>query len=75
MGERLGFALAGLTRGDKNAPLAFFCLSAECWLSYNAALRARTLGYTAVSWYRGGVKAWEAAGLDLLDAVQHGQLF
>ncbi len=32
------------------------------------------LGYTNIQWYRGGVKAWEAAKLETLDAVQYGQV-
>lgn len=55
--------LAQLTRGRKDAPLVFYCLSRECWMSYNAALRAIRAGYTNVLWYRGGLEAWKAAGL------------
>ncbi|MGE0313503.1 MAG: rhodanese-like domain-containing protein [Lautropia sp.] len=57
--------LAGLTRGRTDLPLVFYCLSRECWMSYNAALRAIRAGYTNVLWYRGGVEAWTAAGLPL----------
>src|SRR5437667_168504 len=35
---------------------------------------ARDLGYTNVHWYRGGVKAWEAARLEMLPALQYGQV-
>lgn len=55
--------LARLTRGDKSRPMVFFCADAQCWLSYNAALRAAAAGYRHVYWYRGGVAAWLAAGL------------
>lgn len=55
--------LARLTGGDKARPLAFFCAGPQCWLSYNAALRAVAAGYRSVYWYRGGVEAWIAAGL------------
>jgi len=41
--------------------MVFFCVDPECWLSYNAALRAIGLGYTGVMWYRGGIAAWRAA--------------
>jgi PQQ-dependent catabolism-associated CXXCW motif protein len=61
----LAMRLAQATGGDKAAPLAFFCVNAQCWLSYNASLRAVALGYTRVLWYRGGVEAWRAAGLPL----------
>lgn len=63
-----GFAdlLGKMTSGDRQRPLAFFCVSAQCWLSYNAALRAVAAGYTRVYWYRGGIDAWRAAGLPLV---------
>ncbi|HEY5581028.1 MAG TPA: rhodanese-like domain-containing protein [Rhodoferax sp.] len=53
---------------DKSTPVVFFCLSYECWLSYNAALRAIRLGYKNVIWYRGGIEAWKAAKLPVLRA-------
>ncbi|MND08271.1 hypothetical protein D3C83_307850 [compost metagenome] len=43
----------------------FFCVDTECWLSYNAALRAIRLGYSNVMWYRGGISAWSAAELPM----------
>ena len=55
--------LGRLTRGDHNKPMVFFCANAQCWLSYNAALRTAAAGYTRVYWYRGGIEAWTAAGL------------
>jgi len=54
-------ALASFAAGDKNRGLVFFCVDAQCWLSYNAALRAIAAGYTNVMWYRGGVAAWRQA--------------
>ena len=48
---------------SKDAAIVFFCLSYECWLSYNASLRAIRLGYKKVYWYRGGIDAWKAAKL------------
>ncbi len=62
---QLAERLAQLTGGDKSRPLVFFCVNSQCWLSYNAALRAIALGYTRVYWYRGGIEAWRAAGLPL----------
>ncbi len=57
--------LEQVTGGQKTRLLVFFCVNSQCWLSYNASLRAVALGYTRVLWYRGGVKAWRAAGLPL----------
>jgi PQQ-dependent catabolism-associated CXXCW motif protein len=55
--------LSAMTSRDKARPMVFFCVDSECWLSYNAALRAAALGYTEVYWYRGGIAAWLEAGL------------
>jgi hypothetical protein len=33
--------------------LCFYCL-ADCWMSWNAAKRALSLGYSNVAWYREG---------------------
>lgn len=57
--------MAKLTGGDRARPLVYFCVSPQCWLSYNAALRAAAAGYTQVYWYRGGIEAWREAGLPL----------
>jgi PQQ-dependent catabolism-associated CXXCW motif protein len=57
-----GDALAKITQGNKDRAMVFFCASVQCWLSYNAALRASVLGYTRVFWYRGGIESWRAAG-------------
>lgn len=59
---RLETTLKKLAGGDRHRPLVFFCLSSECWLSYNAALRAVAFGFRDVMWYRGGVEAWREAG-------------
>lgn len=57
--------LARATNGDKSGTVVFFCAGVHCWESYNAALRARELGYSDVGWYRGGLKAWRDAGLPM----------
>lgn len=55
--------LERLTRARKDVVLVFYCLSPECWMSYNASLRAIHAGYRNVLWYRGGVEAWKLARL------------
>lgn len=60
--------LRRLTDGDRARPLVFYCL-ADCWMSWNAAKRALSWGYTSVYWYPDGTDGWAAAGLPLLDAV------
>jgi len=61
--------LGGRPSGGGKA-FVFFCASVNCWLSYNAALRAVALGYTEVYWYRGGIEAWLEAGGDLRPMVR-----
>jgi len=51
--------LAMMTARDKDAPVLFFCLE-ECWMSWNAAKRAREeYGYTRVFWYPNGTDGWD----------------
>jgi len=68
--EKARFAkmLAKATGGDKQKAMVFYCLGPDCWLSYNATLRAVGEGYTNVMWYRGGIEAWKAAGLPFVGA-------
>lgn len=65
--EKLRFieALETLTARDKTRPLVFLCISSECWLSYNASLRAIEAGHKDIIWYLGGTDAWRGAGLEL----------
>jgi PQQ-dependent catabolism-associated CXXCW motif protein len=59
---QLAARLQKLTDGDRSKTITFFCATAACWYSYNAAQRARHLGYSHVNWYRGGLEAWEWHG-------------
>lgn len=54
---------------DLHQTVVFYCASSECWLSVNAAMRARQLGYTQVIWYRGGINAWIRANLPTVGRV------
>jgi PQQ-dependent catabolism-associated CXXCW motif protein len=56
--------LQAATHGDRNQHLVFYCL-AHCWMSWNAAKRAKTLGYTQVDWYADGTDGWAAHDLPL----------
>lgn len=53
--------LATVTGGNLGRPVAFYCRSA-CWMSWNAAKRAVSLGYTNVLWFADGPEAWSAFG-------------
>lgn len=58
--------LETLTNGDKARTLVFFCLK-DCWMSWNAAKRAMTLGYTSVAWFPDGTDGWQGLGLTLAE--------
>ena len=60
------------TGGRKDVPIILYCQSTQCWMSYNAALRAINAGYTNVLWYRGGIEAWQSVGLPMGGPQQQG---
>lgn len=64
--RNFGNVLAQLTNRNLDQTLVFFCEGAQCWESYNAALRAINMGYRQVLWYRGGLNSWKAASLPLV---------
>lgn len=59
----------GLVRasgGNQAKQLVIYCL-ADCWMSWNAAKRALTYGYSNVAWYPEGTDGWQRADLPLAD--------
>jgi len=56
--------LEDATSRDRGRHLVFYCL-ASCWMSWNAAKRAASLGYTRVDWYADGTDGWAAHDLPL----------
>lgn len=54
-----------ISGGNPNVPIVIYCSEPMCWLSYNASLRAIAAGYKQVYWYRGGLQAWQMAGLPM----------
>lgn len=66
--QQAGAWLGQITQGNRDVPIVVFCSDPMCWLSYNAALRTVNAGYTNVYWYRGGLQAWQMAGLPLRPA-------
>jgi PQQ-dependent catabolism-associated CXXCW motif protein len=54
--------LARASDGDRGRMLVFYCQK-DCWMSWNAAKRAMTLGYRHVGWYPDGTDGWEMRGL------------
>ena len=59
--------LVQASRGDKAALLVIYCL-ADCWMSWNAARRALTYGYSNVAWYPDGTDGWEREKLPTAEA-------
>ena len=53
--------LTRLTKGDKSAAILIYCL-ADCWMSWNAAKRALSYGYSTVYWYPEGTDGWQGFG-------------
>ena len=49
--------LKEVSRGDWGQPLIFYC-RADCWMSWNAAKRAMSYGYTSVYWFADGIDDW-----------------
>jgi PQQ-dependent catabolism-associated CXXCW motif protein len=58
--------LQQVTGGNAQLPIVVFCSDPQCWLSYNASLRVVAAGYSNVYWYRGGLQAWQMAGLQMM---------
>ena len=67
--SRLAQLLRQASGGRRDVALVFYCGGPQCWMSYNAALRAIQLGYPNVMWYRGGMEAWQRAGQALSGAA------
>lgn len=71
--QEFGRYLQQVTAGDKAKPMLFYCQSTQCWMSYNAALRAIAMGYSRVYWYRGGIEAWQQAEALAMSMPAQGQ--
>lgn len=54
-------SLERLTGGAKDKTIIFFCLR-DCWMSWNAAKRAISWGYTKVVWFPDGTDGWQEFG-------------
>ena len=59
--------LAQATGGDPNRPIVVFCMR-DCWMSWNAAKRALSFGYTQVRWFPDGTDGWTDSGRALVRA-------
>ena len=59
--------LAHVTQRDQLRWLVVYCQK-DCWMSWNAAKRALTMGYKNVAWYPDGRDGWQANGLPVQKA-------
>lgn len=59
--------VARASRGNKAALLVIYC-QVDCWMSWNAAKRVLSYGYSNVAWYPEGTDGWERANLPLSEA-------
>jgi PQQ-dependent catabolism-associated CXXCW motif protein len=48
--------------GNRGALIVVYC-QADCWMSWNAAKRTLSYGYTNVAWYPDGTDGWEHSNL------------
>ena len=60
--EYLRKGLARATDRNLAALVVIYC-QADCWMSWNAARRAVSYGYSNVAWYPEGTDGWERASL------------
>jgi PQQ-dependent catabolism-associated CXXCW motif protein len=55
------------TGGNSAALLVIYCQE-DCWMSWNAAKRVLSYGYSNVAWYPEGTEGWERASLPMSEA-------
>lgn len=60
--------LAELSKGDKGAAIVIYCQS-DCWMAYNALMRARELGYTRLYWFPEGSDGWRDFDSELVSVT------
>ncbi len=51
-----------------NRAIVVFC-QADCWMSWNAALRLHRAGFRDVQWFAEGLDGWKEAGLAVSPAI------
>jgi rhodanese-related sulfurtransferase len=76
--ERLAYErkyFEGVTAGRKDRPILVYCHHTSCFLSYNAVLQLRDMGYTNLLWMREGQEGWVAAGLPLGPSLDLGKVW
>jgi PQQ-dependent catabolism-associated CXXCW motif protein len=59
--------LARASGGNSARLLVIYC-QADCWMSWNAAKRALSYGYSNVAWYPEGTDGWQRSNLPLSES-------
>ena len=65
--DYLRSGLKRATGSNHATPVVIYCMR-DCWMSWNAAKRAVSWGYTGVIWYPDGTDGWQDAGLPLAES-------
>ncbi len=63
--------IARLHRRHPKRSIVVFCL-ADCWMSWNAALRLSRAGYPRVLWFADGTDGWRDIGRGLVPVIPYG---
>lgn len=61
-------SISRLAASRPGAPIIVFCL-ADCWMSWNAALRLHRAGFHQVRWFSEGADGWRDLGRPLVNAT------
>jgi PQQ-dependent catabolism-associated CXXCW motif protein len=59
--------LVQASNGNRATLIVVYC-QADCWMSWNAAKRAVSYGYSNVAWYPDGTDGWQQANLPTVEA-------
>ncbi len=59
--------LSRATGGNRGALIVVYCQE-DCWMSWNAAKRTLSYGYSNVAWYADGTDGWQRANLPTSEA-------
>lgn len=65
--------VTALARARPDKTLVLFCL-ADCWMSWNAALRLRRAGFSRIAWFAEGSDGWREAGRPLVEVQPYGKV-
>jgi len=67
MEDYLRHGLERATAGNRAALIVVYC-QVDCWMSWNAAKRILSYGYSKVAWYPDGTDGWERAHLPTMES-------